>query len=167
MKRIALDTDAVSSLADMPALIEAAQGVHARGTIVFIVSHVVYDQLAETPDADKRARFLATWDAMPKKIVRTRGAAWGISRLGEATWGNGLDSGVTVDMMRTEGRGGVHDALIATTASGEADVLVTNDGELAAKVREAVRQSKARCAVWSFGRLRGFLRAQSRQAASP
>jgi hypothetical protein len=158
MTRITLDTDAVNRLADTPGLLDAAVRAHARGALVFVDTHIVGDQLAETPDAERRARLLDTWSAMPKVSVPTHGAVWNLSRWDKATWGDGADSGVTVPTMRTEGRGGLHDALIATTAAGAADVLVTNDDALAKRVRAA----QVSCAVWSFGRLKGFIRAMAR-----
>ena len=156
MKRIALDTTAVNDLADTPAVLEAAQQAHALGRVVFIVSHVIHDELSATHDPIRRDLLLKTWEAMPKVVVPTRGAIWDISKLDQMRFGDGSESGVTLDEVRPDGepRDETHeDALIATTASGDADVLVTNDGGLATKVRD----SRARCEVWSFGKLRRFL----------
>jgi predicted nucleic acid-binding protein len=44
------------------------------------------------------------------------------------------------------GKGGPHDALIATTASVEADVLVTDDGQLIKKMR----MNGEKYEVWTF-----------------
>ena len=66
MKRIALDTNAVNRLADTPGLVDAARHAHERGALVFVVNHVVEDQLATTEDLDWRALLLDTWTAMPQ-----------------------------------------------------------------------------------------------------
>jgi hypothetical protein len=83
MTRIALDTDAVNRLADTPGLLEASQKARARGSLVFIVSHVVADE------ADRREHLLKVWAAMPKVAVRTRSAIWRVSWWGQATWSDG------------------------------------------------------------------------------
>jgi hypothetical protein len=97
------------------------------------------------------------WEALPKVIVPTRGTILGVSQWSGATWGDGRDLGVALDDVRPDGesRDDTHeDALIATTASGEADVLVTDDRGLAKRVRA----SGARCEVWTFAKLRRFVR---------
>jgi hypothetical protein len=163
VRRIALDSNAVDCLADTPGLLDAAQRAHARGALVFVVTHVVREQLAATKDVARRALLLRVWAAMPKVLVPTHGAAWQGSRWGESTWGDGEDSGVTLAEVRTQGRGAMQDAVIATTAAGEADVLVTGD----VRLREQVRQSTARCEVWSFEQLRDFIRAASDSSSAP
>jgi hypothetical protein len=74
----------------------------------------------------------------------------------------GGDSGVTLPQVCTKGRGAMKDALMATTASGAADVLVTGDGTL----RKKVCQSTAPCEVWTLEQLQDFIRAAS-EAPSP
>jgi hypothetical protein len=55
--------------------------------------------------------------------------------------------------LKTPGKGGMHDALIGATASGEANVLVTEDKDL----RRKMKASSARCPVWSFAELMAFM----------
>jgi hypothetical protein len=99
---------------------------------------------------------LRVWEALPKVIVPTRGTILGVSQWSGATWGDGSDSGVVLDAVRPLGepRDKTHrDALIATTASGDADVLVTDDSGLA----KQARASGAKCEVWSFSKLSRFV----------
>jgi hypothetical protein len=83
-------------LADTPGLVDAAQRAHERGALVFVVNHIVEDQLAATEYVDRRTLLLNTWVAMPKALVMTHGAVWGLSRWYQAAWGDGRDSGVMV-----------------------------------------------------------------------
>ena len=124
--------------------------------LIIIGNHVVRDQLAATSDPARKAHLLAVYDALPKRDVPTEGALWGISKWGESTWGDGGHTGISLTDAKTGGRGGHHDALIATTAAGHADVLVTNDSDLAKKIEP----SQAVCLVWSFDDFLHFLSAK-------
>jgi hypothetical protein len=86
--------------------------------------------------------------------VSTVGFVLDVSRLGGARLGGGDDSGASLEEMKTRGRGKMHDALIACTASGEADVLVAKDQDL----RRKVSSSAVRCELWSFEDLLEFAR---------
>ena len=154
MKRIALDTDAVNRILDTPGLLEAIKDAAGRGCFILIGNHVVRDQLVATPDHARRARLLEIYDALPRKDVLTKGGIFNISRYGAARYGDGSDTGISLSEARTAGRGGGHDALIATTAAGEADVLVTNDKELTAKVKVSAAQIE----VWTFEGFIQFVR---------
>lgn len=149
MKRIAIDSNVVDVLADTAGLLDLSKRAHGAGELVFVVSHVIHDELAATPDQTRRAHLLAAYEALPKRIVATHGAAWNVSRWGEAAWGDGSESGVSIGQIVTPSRGRVHDALIAITASGDADVLVTDDPRLA----KAARRAGVRCDVWGSGDL--------------
>ncbi len=74
-------------------------------------------------------------------------SAWDLSNWGQSLWGDGSHTGVSVEATRTGNtRAGARDGIIAVTASGKADVLVTEDRELKKKVCD----STAQCAVWTF-----------------
>lgn len=154
MKRIAIDSMIVDKIMDTPDFLATLQRAGAEGHLIIVGSHVVRNQLEATRDTDRRSRLLATYDALPLQTVATRGFILGISALGGARLVDGSESGVSVDEAKTRGPGALHDALIATTASGEADVLVTEEADLTKKVKA----SRARCGVWSFGEFETFAR---------
>ena len=93
-----------------------------------------------------------------KKEVHPYGALWGMSQWGQASWGEGSGAGVSVQDVQTKGRGKSNDALLATTASGEAEVLVTEESQLA----EKVTASPAKCNVWNFSDFETFVRIRER-----
>lgn len=119
--RIAIDSQIVDLILDTPGALESIQEAAAAGRLVFSGLHVIRDQLAATGDAARRQRLLDTYAALPKQEHPTHGFVLGISRLGMATLGDGRESGVSLYDVKTRGRGAMHDALIATTASGTAD----------------------------------------------
>ena len=153
MKRIAIDTHIVDKIMDAPGCLAKIQDAGKQGSLIIIGNHIIRDQLSKTPDADRKARLLSVYDALPKTEVPTWGGIWGISQWGMSCWGDGEGSGVAIKDVQTKGRGRSTDALIATTASGEADVLVTEDSDLAKKIGA----STARCEVWSFSEFETFV----------
>lgn len=153
MKRIAIDTHIVDRISDDPRLFEEIKML-GHSKLVIVLSHIIRDELEATPDSCRREKLLRVLDSLPKENVATHGFVLGISRLGEARLGNGKETGISLDQVKTKGRGALMDALVATTASGEADVLVTDDDELAKRMRS----SAARCEIWSFQDFVRFIR---------
>jgi hypothetical protein len=158
MKRIVIDSMVVDLMTDTPGLLNQVQEVARRGLLVFVVTHIIQDQLAAAPPP-RRDQLLATYDALPKTQIPTRGLVLGLSRLGEARLGDGSESGVSAHDVRPSGNmGGLADALIATTASGDADVMVTGDAALLAKARKA----GVRCEVWDLAQFIAFVEAAAK-----
>jgi hypothetical protein len=154
LKRISIDTMIVDKLLAEPGLIADIQAAGRAGRLEFVKNHIVRDQLGVTPDAQLQGRLLAAYEALPGSDVATRGVVLDASRLDMAGLGDASESGTPLGAVRTRGRGGMHDALIATTASGDADVLVTEDDELRVRVRAAA----AKCTLWRFADLLAFVR---------
>jgi predicted nucleic acid-binding protein len=158
VKLISLDTDAINSLLD-PGLLQEVIAAAKRRGVIFVLVHVVKDQLAQTGDADRRARLLEVYEALPKLRVKcwdlqveppTFGFVLDISRLDSAE----VQDSATLAAVTTTGRGKLHDALIAATAMAKADVLVTDDTRLTKRVKAHT----APCEVWTFEQLVRFLR---------
>jgi hypothetical protein len=104
---------------------------------------------SSTGDKDKRARLLSTYDALPKEHVLVRGGIWGKFTWGQIRWGT-----VNQEVI-TSGRGKLTDALLAATASGEADVLVTEDTSLRNKMDAS---TTLKCKAWWFADFEAFVR---------
>jgi hypothetical protein len=116
MKRLAIDNMIVDRIMDEPGLLAELQAAAVHGVLLFVTHHVLRDELAVTRDQSRRTQLLATYEALPQTSVPTHGFALDISRPDEARFG-GCDSGVPIASVKTKGRGGIQDALIATTAS--------------------------------------------------
>lgn len=148
MKRIALDTDAIDRLLDTALLQKIIAAAKRRG-VIFVLVHVVKDQLAQTRDADRRAQLLEVYEALPSIGSTTCGFVLDISRFECAE----IQDSAELDAFTTKGRGRMHDALIGSTAAAKADVLVTDDTDLTKRVKTHT----ATCEVWTFERLVRFL----------
>jgi predicted nucleic acid-binding protein len=85
-------------------------------------------------------------DSLAAKKVPTSGAIYGVSKYGDCTYGTGLQSGISIDDVKTSQGNQLEDALIATTASSHADILVTEDKRL----RKRLDKIPIRCKVFSF-----------------
>lgn len=158
-RRILLDSMIVDRLLDDEGLFDKVLAAIESGRASFVAPHIVRDQLAVTPNEERRRRLLASYDALPKKPVLTAGAVFDVSRFDEARFGDGAGmSGVSIDEVRTRGRGAASDALLAVTAAGEADVLVTEDTDL----RKKVERSKATCQIWDANKLRQFVEGEGK-----
>jgi len=156
--RIAIDSNAVDHMLDNPELLETIRMAAQRLNFIFIGNHVILDQLTATPNEDRRIKLLAIYNSLPKEDVLTRGAYYGISRYGQAKYADDSNTGMSLSQVKTSGKGGAHDALIAMTASGEADVLITDDSKLAKKMR----RNGAACVILTFQSL--FVFYESRTA---
>lgn len=147
MKRIALDTNIVNRIAATTGLIEEIYAVAKAGRIIIVGIPTVRNELEQTPDLDHRALLVGVYDQLPREDVLDQASVWNASKWGQSLWGDGSHTGVSVWATRTSNtRRGARDGIIAVTASGKADVLVTEDQELKKKVSE----STAQCAVWTF-----------------
>jgi hypothetical protein len=151
--RVAIDTQIVDLIADTAGALDAIQRAGSAGRLIIVTSHIIRDQLAATPNPTRRDMLLNTYDALPAQDVPTHGVVLDVSKFDEARFEDEQETGISLSEVTTRGRGGIHDALIATTASGEAAGLVTEDREL----RRRIESSTARCAVWSFGDLMEFV----------
>ncbi len=156
--RITIDSHIVDLIAATAGVLEAIARAAKARRLIFVTPHIIRDQLSATRDPARRHLLLNAYDALPTESVPTHGFVLDVSVLGEeagegARLGDGGESGVSLFEVKTGGRGGMQDALLATTASGVADVLVTEDQDLCKKVEA----SSARCALWSFDELVAFV----------
>lgn len=142
--------DLVASEQELSDRIKAAV---VKGTMTVLSTHIQEDQLAATPDLTKRNPLLSTLSKITPNHIPTAGAVWDMSKWGDCTWGNGSDSGIGLEQVASPGGGHVADALVATTAAREADVLVTEDKRL----RNRLRGLGTGCEVWGFERFRAHV----------
>lgn len=147
-KRILIDSMIIDLIAATPGLVERIQRAAANGALVIIETHILRDQLSNTADPERRRLLLQVYDALPKRAVETRGIVLDVSRFDEAEF---CDSDVAG--LATGGRGGMHDALLASTALAKADVLVTEDTTL----RKKVKKLQPGCEVWTWADFRRFV----------
>jgi len=149
--RIMIDSmiyDLIVADSAVQADIEAAM---ARGSLTLVSTHIQRDQLSHIPDEIKRLAVLG----IPVEQVPTSGAIWGISKWGEATWGNSRSDTMIAHVVNG-GSNHHEDALIAATAEQTVDLLVTEDGRIPKRVR-ASGSPLATCSFAEFKQLLGSL----------
>ena len=98
-----------------------------------ISTHVQRDELSLAPD-HKRDALLAIYEL--SEVAQTTGAVWDVSRWDQSTYGSD-EVNTSIDALMAGNPKHAEDALIAATAAGEADVLVTNETRLASKIQRA------------------------------
>lgn len=155
MKRIALDTNAVNKIADTPGLAEQIRDAAGRHSFTIIGNPMVQFELEQTRDSVRRTKLLTVWEALPRRDVPTRGGYYGVGlKYGQSLYGDGRETGLSLGEARTTNNlAGARDAIIATTAAGEADIIVTDDGDL----EQRVKANAAKCEVWTFERFLLFI----------
>src|SRR5215208_3552745 len=107
MKHIALDTDAIIRLFDSGALAAKVTAQAKERGDIFVLIHVVKDQLAQTKDSNRRAGLLALYEALTKIEPTTCGLVLDISRIDHAE----MRKPSELDVVTTTGRGKMEDAL--------------------------------------------------------
>lgn len=153
MPKMMFDTQIYDLIAETQGLIDALNDLQDQGHLEILSTHIQEDELAGIKDADKAALIAL----LNRKCVPTAGAVYGLSQYGAATYGDGSSSGISIEQVCSPSGRHIEDALIATSASQHAEVLVTVDGRLSRRLRSV----KPRCYVWSFERLKEWVAAQT------
>lgn len=135
-----LDTMIYDRIIENPGLIERINVLSNEGKIEILSTHIQDDQLSKIPDSKKRAKI----SEINRKGVVTDGFILDLSRLDEAAFSDG--EGISLCDIQSVSNGHTEDALIATTASRDADVLVTEDKRLSNRFKACTSV----CKVWSF-----------------
>ncbi|MCP4620208.1 MAG: hypothetical protein GY844_27690 [Bradyrhizobium sp.] len=133
LKRVMLD----SNVHDLVVVDQAAKDAilkHiADGRLKLISTHVQRDELSLAP-SPMRDALLAIYELT--EVVQTTGAVWDVSRWDQSTYGTDKVNASIVALTAGNSKH-AEDALIAATAAGEAEVLVTNEARLASKIQRA------------------------------
>jgi len=144
-----LDTQIYDLIIAVPGLVDHINRLTAEDKITILCTHIQNDELSDIPDEHKRAEV----SRINRQQVTTAGGVWGVSKWDAFTWGDGSSSGITLDQIRSPSKGHTKDALIATTAARDADVLVTQDRRLANRVSA----TSASCEVWSLEQFKSYI----------
>jgi predicted nucleic acid-binding protein len=147
--RIMLDSNVHDLVAADPSTLAAIKQRIADGQLKLISTHIQRDELSRAPEP-KRTQLLKIYGLAEK--VSTTGAVWDVSSWDECSWADDATSAAIVAMVAGNTKH-AEDALIAATASDEADALVTNETRLASKIRRAGFAGK----VWSWDEFAGWL----------
>lgn len=134
MRRVVVDSDAIDHIAETPGAYEAARAAIDDNRLELLYTHVNIDEIAATPDLDRRAWLLLLLVDLGR-LVPTGAVALDWSRLNFGRLSGELDSEV-MEAMRSGDVKHTRDALIAMTARYEEASLVAKDKRLTACARD-------------------------------
>lgn len=138
------DTMEYDKLLENAATWEKLLRLVTEGRIELLTTHIQRDEIMATPDEARRARLMSLFTNA--HLIGTRGVVVGTSRSGEARLGSDEDHELTDYVRGNRWDRDTEDSLIAATASGEADTLVTDDRRFIQRLRNA----GVRCDVIEF-----------------
>lgn len=148
--KVMLDTHIYDRIVKTSGMCERVNELSAEGRLVILSTFVQEEELSAIPDANKRGEVqrIKTTKLMPAAGL------YGLTPYGESPYGcDGADGGLPVDEVMSARGEHWQDAIIASTASAEADVLVTEDARL---IRRAL-QGGIRCPIWTFDRFVNYV----------
>ena len=122
-----LDSNVFDKLVDDRDALALVRRLVESGEVVLLSTHVQADEIARTPDLERRALLMS----IPVQHVPTFGFALDYSRLGAARLG---DSEL-LESLRRDNLENTEDALIGATAVFEQATLVSEDRTLAKRAR--------------------------------
>lgn len=144
-----LDTQIYDLIMTIPDMVRRLNHLSEKGKVTILYTHIQEDELARIPDDQKRNKIAQ----IVKKKVTTSGAIWRVSKYRQATYRDGSSSGVGINDIRSPSKKHTDDALIASTAARDADVLVTRDKRLTNRMKNL----STRCQIWGFDQFKSYI----------
>jgi hypothetical protein len=131
MPRFMLDTNALNFIVGDTSFLAKLTSSAKSGEITLYVTHIQHDEINAIPDSNVEIRAkIQSFIQDCCKRVPTIGAICGIAVCGECILSDGKD----IDAITENSPRMVFDALIAATANGDADFLVTDDERLRKRI---------------------------------
>lgn len=103
--------------------------------IRILTTHIQFDELNATPDMVKKMKLVGCAEEICE-CVPTMGAVIGITKVGQAR----VNNGETIRKIRQNNLKRTRDSLISSTASSDADFLVTGDISFANRVKRNLKK---------------------------
>jgi hypothetical protein len=132
MRRAVLDSNAVDPIFDLPGAYDAVRSAIEAGFLQLLYTHVNIDEIATTPDLERRRVLLLVLVSIGQ-LVPTGSMALDVSRWGHARLSSEEE---TIEALRSGNVDHTRDALIAATAHFEKCALVTNEHRLRGRALE-------------------------------
>ena len=148
--KIMIDTNIYDSLIDDSKTFKLVEQLMEKELVKILTTHIQEDEVEQTKVTDKREEL--------KKVpitnkIGTSLFVIGTSRIGEARLGSGAENGVEFTRIQRSNSKHTNDAIIAFTAAKEADVLVTED----AKLRAKLKAQSTTLEVWDYKRFTDYI----------
>jgi len=149
-----IDTNIVHALSADPDTLAMLTKVLVSGTVQLLITHLQGDQLSKAPPHIRK-----TARTLDLTIINTDGVVWDVSKLDRSDW---ADETTKKRMSRVQGmkkRSSKQwvDTLISVTATGGADVYVTNDKQVRNAVKRIVLEDGLNLRVWNYAEFVGHI----------
>lgn len=131
MEIFMLDTNIFDKIIGNEGLKTRIMELKNKGQVAILTTHIQIDELSATSDVVKRERLLE-WANEICEFIPTMGFVLDVSRVGMAR----LSDGEGIERIRQGNSRRTQDALIAATASSDANFLVTEDHSFATRVQK-------------------------------
>ena len=132
MRRVVVDANAIDPLINTPGAYEATRSAIDDGQLELLFTHITVEELAETPDLDRRSHLLLILIDLGR-IIPTGAFVLDYSRLNFARLNDDTEA---FEAFRSGNIDHTRDALIAATAQYEKCAMVTFDKRLTARARD-------------------------------
>jgi rRNA-processing protein FCF1 len=140
--KVMLDSNIFDRIVTTQGLVDDLILLAADEKIDIVTTHVQEDELNRIPDTEKRNAVMQ----VPRQVIKTGGAIYGVSKYGQAKYGDGSVQGYSHRDVHKGNPKHAEDALISLTALKQVDVFVTEDKTL----RKKVTQMSTSLQGWSF-----------------
>jgi rRNA-processing protein FCF1 len=152
--RAMIDTNIVHALSADPDTLAMLTKLLVSGTVQLLITHLQGDQLSKAPPHIRK-----TARTLDLTIINTDGVVWDVSKLDRSDW---ADETTKKRMSRVQGmkkRSSKQwvDTLISVTATGGADVYVTNDKQVRNAVKRIVLEDGLNLRVWNYAEFVGHI----------
>jgi rRNA-processing protein FCF1 len=152
--RAMIDTNIVHALSADPDTLAMLTKLLVSGTVQLLITHLQGDQLSKAPPHIRK-----TARTLDLTIINTDGVVWDVSKLDRSDW---ADETTKKRMSRVQGmkkRSSKQwvDTLISVTATGGADVYVTNDKQVRNAVKRIVVEDGLNLRVWNYAEFVGHI----------
>jgi len=145
--RFILDTHIYDEIVAVPGMPERLATLRDAGKMEILQTHIERNEVARNPNGAEREAGLA----IATTYIPTSGGLWDVSNWDEMTWGDGAGDIKLGQLQRTNPKSN-KDALIGTTASAAADVLVTGDKKFTNRMRK-----HSATEVWCFAKFKAYV----------
>jgi hypothetical protein len=152
--RAMIDTNIVHALSADPDTLAMLTKLLVSGTVQLLITHLQGDQLSKAPPHIRK-----TARTLDLTIINTDGVVWDVSKWDRSDW---ADETTKKRMSRVQGmkkRSSKQwvDTLISVTATGGADVYVTNDKQVRNAVKRIVLEDGLNLRVWNYAEFVGHI----------
>jgi len=149
-----IDTNIVHALSADPDTLAMLTKLLVSGTVQLLITHLQGDQLSKAPPHIRK-----TARTLDLTIINTDGVVWDVSKWDRSDW---ADETTKKRMSRVQGmkkRSSKQwvDTLISVTATGGADVYVTNDKQVRNAVKRIMVEDGLNLRVWNYAEFVGHI----------